>query len=89
MNTVLRQFLRAHCIESSAARTQVVDLLAAFRESLPAADRDAWTRDRVVSELIAANFTLGRDQKVSWVAGLALRGQWTARAGGELHFERA
>ncbi|HEX4144726.1 MAG TPA: hypothetical protein VHY91_14565 [Pirellulales bacterium] len=88
MNSVLRQFLKSVCVEHPAARVQTAQFFHEFGKSLPVADRPAWTRDRVVAELVQAGFTLGRDQKVSWIAGLALRGQWTARAG-NLTFVRA
>jgi hypothetical protein len=54
------------------------DLLAAFRESLPDAERSAWTRSRLVIELSRAGYVLGESAGAVFVAGISLPADYAA-----------
>jgi hypothetical protein len=82
MAPALRQFLREHCAQHPAARTPLVEFVRAFQDRLSARDKDAWPRGRVIAELVQAGFKIGQcDDKRYWLAGVALRGQWTEQGG--------
>lgn len=78
MSQELKSFLVEHCTRSPAAVVPVIALMRAFRQSLPPDAQGEWTRQRLVSELLASGLTCGVRNKTYHVAGLALRGQWKA-----------
>jgi hypothetical protein len=76
MSPSLRSYLDKHCTRHPAAVMPILDLTRDFRASLATAERREWTRQRVISELLAHGFTCGIRDRVFHVAGLAPVGTW-------------
>jgi len=72
MSISLRSYVQTHCDRHPAARMKLVEFARAFRASLPAADRAAWTRSRILSEL-AAEFHLVQIDRVMHIQGVLPR----------------
>ena len=68
---MLNQFILRHFVRADGARTKFIDLLDAFRESLPKRDRRSWTRARLAAELGALGFQVGIDAtNTAWILGI-------------------
>ncbi len=77
MNASLRTFIADSCHVDPAARMPLVEFLRAYQDSLPASDKDAARRGRVVAQLIRAGYEIGLDaDKRFHVGGLTLAGSW-------------
>lgn len=76
MSPALKAFLGGRYVRQPLAVSPVAAIVRDFRETLPAAERHEWTRQRLVSELLAAGYVCGVRDKVYHVAGIAPRGSW-------------
>lgn len=82
MNPTLAAFVRAHFHRSATGLVPLKEFSAAFADSLPEADRDSWTRARLVGELARGGFAIGIANRVQCIAGLApRRAHWEQRDG--------
>lgn len=81
MSPLLNNFLRAKCVRHPAAVVPLADLMAELRRSIPADALETWRRERVISELRAAGFSIGVIDRVYHIGGLALNRQWQEQNG--------
>ena len=60
MSTALNAFVQS-CPRSQGTSCKVRDFITAFRNTLPAAERAAWRRGRIIAEMAKAGYELGTD----------------------------
>lgn len=82
MTETLRAYITRRYQQHPAATVPLKDFAVGFIDSLPAKERAAWTRGRLVAELVRAGYVVGTLERVQHVARLAPRGGvWTERNG--------
>ena len=60
MSTALNAFVQS-CPRSQGTSCKVRDFITAFRNTLPATERVAWRRSRIIAEMAARGYELGMD----------------------------
>jgi hypothetical protein len=60
MSTALNAFVQS-CPRSQGTSCKVRDFITAFRNTLPATERVAWRRSRIIAEMAAQGYELGMD----------------------------
>ncbi len=79
MNDILRAHLRDRYDFHANAETKLVDVIRAFRASLPVADQLMWSRTRIVDGLVSAGLHIVHRDR-DYVAGILPKVQTLATA---------
>ena len=65
-------FLAAHCVASPSDSVPLKAFVRRLQQAIPAADRPAWGRGRVISELSRRGYEIGVIDRRGAVIGLSL-----------------